>query len=101
MKTPTRFDNNPSSFKTFNYDEYTKEMLINYMESVEPNSAGGHVEDFVIGRIIDELEDVGYEDDSYYWSSQGIYHLKKYNLAVEPDFIEHVKKKMGALYGKG
>lgn len=94
MKTPTRFDKNPSDFARSEYDEQTKKMLISYMESIEPNSAGGYVEDCVTGEIKKSIPDAGYEDDSYIWSTQGIYHLKKYNLAVNPDFIEHVKNKL-------
>ena len=96
MITPTRFDKDPSSFDRYNYDEQTKKMLIDYMESIEPNSACGHVEDCVTGIVLMDMEDVGYEDGEYSWSAQGIYHLKNYNLAVYPEFIEHVKKKIGA-----
>ena len=93
MKTPTRFDDNPASFSTINYDDNTKNMLIKYMESIEPNAAGGHIEDCITGEILTSTTDMGYEDELYYWSSQGIYHLKKYNLAVDDDFIKHVKNK--------
>ena len=92
VDTPTR-DDKPNSFKRMKYDSTTKQMLINYMESINPNSAAGYVEDFVAGRIT-TIPDVGYEDDQYYWSSQDIYYLKKYNIAVESHFIDHVNKKI-------
>ena len=96
----TRFSDNPASFDVTNYNSETKNMIITYMQqAVAPCGVGGYIDDCKTGEVIHRTN-AFYEDDEYLWSDQDIYHVKKYNAAVKPDFIEHVKKKMGAEYGK-
>ncbi len=87
MDTPTRFN---SAFETMDYDNQTKNMLIDYMESFQSNSAGGYVDDCLTGTCTN-IPNEGYADGEYCWSKQGIYHIKKYNAMVYPEFISHVK----------
>ena len=89
----TRYAENPSSFSVMNYEKSTKEMLISYMSSYEATSAGGYIDDCKTGKKIMQTN-AGYDDGEYCWSTQDIYHIEKYNAAVNPDFIEHIKKKL-------
>lgn len=93
MITPTRINNDPSLFSTFQYDSNTKKRLIDYMRSINPSSAGGYVEDVFQDDIETSIPDVGYEDEEFFWSEQDIYFIEKYNLAVEKDFLDHVINK--------
>lgn len=34
-----------------------------------------------------------YTDGEYYWDSEEIYHFEKYNIKLNPAFIEHVLSK--------
>ena len=93
MLTPTRVNNDPSSFSIYPYDSKTKKILIDYMRSIEVSSAGGYVEDVFKEDTETSIPNVGYEDEKFFWSEQGIYFIEKYNLAVEKDFLEHVINK--------
>lgn len=97
MNSPTRFNNNPILFSTFEYNNDTKQMLLSYMRSVEPSSAGGYVEDCFSKDYSTDIPDMGYEDEEYFWSEQDMFFIEKYNLAVDIDFLEHVKNKMHRL----
>ena len=66
-----------------------KDTLVQYMESFEPTSVAGLVDDCRTGEIIPKTN-VGYEDGEFIWSTQDIYHLKKYDAAVSDAFIDHV-----------
>lgn len=94
MNTPTRFNNARSSFVISEYDKNTKEMLLNYMKSFDISSAGGYVEDVFAEDISTGIEDAGYQDGEYFWSNQGIFFIEKYDIAVEKDFLDHVRRKM-------
>ena len=85
-----RFAKNPANFATTDYDRATKEALLEYMESFEPCSVAGYVDDCKTGEPILNETNVGYEDGEYMWSTQDIYHIRKYNAAVKPEFIKHV-----------
>ena len=95
MNTPSRFDEKPSEFPTKIYENDTKKKILNYLKKWEPCSACGHVEDCKTGEILDTLEDLGYTDGEYSWSTQGIYHFEKYNLRLNEDFIQYVSKILG------
>lgn len=87
----TRFADNPAAFETLNYDSTTKEKLIKYMESFEPTSVAGFIDDCRTGEMVMKTN-AGFEDGFFMWSTQDIYHIKKYNAAVNKDFIDHVIK---------
>lgn len=89
----TRYADNPSQFLVSNYDPETKMMLLNYMKSFEANCVGGLVDDCKTGEVL-LITNSGYEDDEFTWTTQDIYHIEKYNAAVNPDFITHVKEMM-------
>ena len=88
----TIFEKNPSGFKTEKYAPEIKDMLLRYMRSIKPNSIAGYVDDCKIMKET-RIECAGYEDGDYCWNEQDIYHIEKYDAAVKPEFIEHVKKK--------
>lgn len=81
-----------SKLDTRTYNAEEKRMIVAYMNSQEPFAAGGTVFDRKINQKI-EIEDIGYNDGEYVWSSQDIYDISHYNAAVTDDFIEHVKTK--------
>lgn len=89
----TRFAEKPSQFLVSNYDLETKKMLLDYMKSFEADSAGGLVDDCKTGELV-LIINCGYEDEEFIWTTQDIYHIEKYNAAVDPDFIAHVKEKL-------
>lgn len=89
----TRFAENPSLFKTMDFNKDDKSMIIDYMKnSKEPCGVGGYIDDLKEGKST-QIENAFYEDDIYMWSSQDIYHIENYNAAIDPDFIIHVKDK--------
>lgn len=89
----TRFADDPTAFKTRRYDKQVKSLLIKYMESFEPNSVAGLIDDCRTGEIVFKTN-AGYEDGEFIWSTQDIYHLKKYDAAVTDAFIDHVMRQM-------
>lgn len=87
----TRFAENPAEFETRQYDADVKASIIEYMESFEPTSVAGYVDDCRTGEPI-IMTNAGYEDDEYCWSTQDIYHVKRYNAAVSDEFISHIMR---------
>lgn len=89
----TRFSDNPAGFKTREYDESLKKSIVKYMESFEPTSVAGYIEDCITGESV-MMTNAGFEDAEYRWSSQDIYHIKKYDAAVSEEFIAHIIKQV-------
>ncbi len=85
----TPFEKNPSAFGRYDYSVNDKKKIIAYMKSPEPDTALGLVWDCVEAKETRE-ENVGYEDNTFMWSSQDIYHIEKYNAAVTEDFLKHI-----------
>ena len=85
----TRFADNPADFKTRQYANSTKDRIVEYMESFEPSSVAGYVDDCKTGEPV-MITNSGYNDGEFQWSTQDIYHVKKYNAAVSDEFIRHV-----------
>ena len=77
--------------KTRAYTNEEKEKLIDFMKSVEPCAVAGHVYDCIKQEEIN-IEHVLYENDGFWWTSQDIYHLEKYNAAVTQEFYDKVMK---------
>lgn len=86
----TIFNESHSNFKVMDYKGDDKEALIAYMRSFEPCAAGPMVDDCVTGKQT-TIPNAGYEDAEYSWTTQDIYHIEKYDAAVDPDFLKHVK----------
>lgn len=79
-----------SKLDTRAYDANEKRIIIEYMSAPDPFAAGGMVFDRT-KRLKTRIEDVGYTDGTYVWSSQDMYDISNYDMAVTDDFIEHVK----------
>lgn len=88
----TRFADNPSDFKVMNYNPNEKKMILDYMKSFEMVGTCGYIDDCKTGKVI-KITNSFYDDGEYTWSKQDIYHIEKYNAAVETDFIDSIKKK--------
>ena len=86
------FAENPSDFSVTKYDPEEKKMILQYMRSFEVCGVGGHIDDCRTGRSMKETNSF-YNDGDYMWSKQDIYHIEKYDAAVDPGFAEHVKRK--------
>lgn len=70
-----------------------KTQILNYLNKYKPSA---FTSEPVFDRITDEQvyeADNGYTDGTYQWYESDIYHLKKYNLKLNDDFIEYVKLK--------
>ena len=85
----TRFSENPSIFKTMDYSVNQKTAILDYMESFNPDSVAGYIDDCKTGKRVNQTN-AGYNDGEFYWSDQDVYHVRKYNAAVSDEFIDHV-----------
>lgn len=84
-----------SNFKKRNYDIDEKKRLIQYMNTAgELCAAAGYVDDLVTGKET-RIENGGYHDGFYEWSTQEIYHIDKYNAAVSDEFLKRALEKVG------
>ena len=72
-----------------------KSEILNYMKSFSEPSA--YTSQPVIDRFTNqELNKINnaFSDGTYTWYADEIYHLEKYNLKLNCDFIEHVLNKL-------
>lgn len=73
--------------ETTKLDSAVKNAVLKYMSSFPITAvAAGSFEDAVTGREVDGSY-TAYNDGVFRWTTCDIYHLKKYNLALNPDFI--------------
>ena len=49
--------------------------------------------DYVKNVVVEDRIDSGYYDGEYYWDETDIYHLEKYNMPINQEFIEYVLSK--------
>lgn len=71
-----------------------KETVLRFLQAYYPNLAtSGKVIDNITGKEVCNLLDCGYYDGEYYWDETDIYHLEKYNMPINPEFIEYVLSK--------
>lgn len=71
-----------------------KNVLLDYLTAFYPNfSTTGRVYDNVKRITVESIVDNGYYDGEYYWDETDIYHLKKYNMPINPEFIKYVLTK--------
>jgi len=67
---------------------------LQFLQAYYPNVASsGTVIDNVTGEEVIDLYDCGYYDGKYYWDETDIYHLEKYNMPINQEFIEYVLSK--------
>lgn len=71
-----------------------KRLVMEYLTGFYPNlSTTGRVYDNVKKVVVESKIDNGYFDGEYYWDETDIFHLDKYNMPLNPDFIEYVLSK--------
>lgn len=85
----TMYEAEPAKFSQCEYTQREKEKLLEYMRGFEFFAVAGMVYDCVTGECT-RVENLGYADEEFSWSSQDIYHLEKYNAAVAESFFSKV-----------
>lgn len=83
------------SIKSFIVDnvDYDKDKVVKYLEGfTRIASCPRAAIDCVSGQQISRSFFV-FEDDKYRWSDFLIYHIKKYNIRLPQDFIDHIMEK--------
>lgn len=69
-------------------DASKKDAVITYMRSFPTRAvAAGYFEDVVTEKEV-IADYVAYDDGVFSWNTCDIYHLEKYDLALNPDFIK-------------
>lgn len=79
--------------KTIFMGEPKKEKgLINqYFKKFKPNFAtSAFVTDRITNQKVDGHYNMGYEYNGYFWNEEDIYHFKKYDMPLNPDFVKFV-----------
>ena len=69
------------------YSSKEKLNLLKYMRAFEPFAVAGKVYDCRTGERL-KTENAGYNDGTYIWTEEDIYHIEKYNAAVTEDFLK-------------
>ena len=80
---------NPAEFAVRTYEESEKKKLLEYMRSFEFFEVAGLIEDCKTGEMLKE-ENLGFNDGTFVWCSQDIYHLERYDAAACEEFIKKV-----------
>lgn len=71
-----------------------KQLILDYLTAFRPNlTTTGRVFDYVKNVVVEDRIDSGYYDGKYYWDETDIYHLEKYNMPINQEFIEYVLSK--------
>jgi hypothetical protein len=71
--------------------EYS-DIILNYIKEHEEYSVSPHrVVDQYTGKNTD-LTSITYTDGSYWWRTEDIYHIEKYNVKLRQDFVDYVLK---------
>lgn len=79
----------PGGFEKRDYTPAEKKKVLDYMKSIEPCASCGRI--FDCEKMKDtELENVGFDDGSFIWTSQDRYHVDRYNASVTNAFIDHI-----------
>ena len=85
----TMFEKDPARFEVRTYEASEKKKILEYMRSFEFFEVAGRVEDCKTGEMLKE-ENLGFNDGTFIWSSQDIYHLERYDAAACEEFIKKV-----------
>lgn len=78
-----------SALDVIEYGVSEKKKVIAYMQSFEPYAVAGQIVDCVTGERLKEA-DIGYTDGEFRWTSQDVYHIKKYNAAISNEFYKKI-----------
>lgn len=84
-----------SEFKKLMSDKpiQEKNKILNYLNKYKPSAFTSEpVFDKITGEQVYEVDN-GHTDGTYQWYESDIYHLRKYNLKLNDDFIEYVLSK--------
>jgi hypothetical protein len=73
--------------------DYDKSKIIQYLESFKHKAScpRAAIDCLTKEKINDSF--LIYEDDSYRWADFFIYHIKKYNIKLPDEFVQHVLSK--------
>lgn len=75
-----------------------KEKVLKYLTLFYPNfSSSGKIYDSVINKEIEHTCNLGYFDGVYFWNDADTYYIKKYDMPLKPEFIEHAVKKLSEI----
>lgn len=70
-----------------------KDLVLGYMRSCTyVGWSMAYVKDEVTG-IETDVTACGYRENGFQWSSSDIYHLEKYDLPLNPEFLDYVRSK--------
>ncbi len=67
-----------------------KQRILKFLNSVPFDcAAAGYFNDVITGELMESISWVGYESGQWFWDSQDIYHFEKYDLELDPEFIQY------------
>lgn len=67
-----------------------KDAVIDFMERFDPSAvAAGYVVDAKTGETVTGLTECAYTSGDWQWNARDTYHLRKYDLELNPEFIEY------------
>ena len=89
------YDDAPSMREFFSSKPYTfQKEVIKYMESCQIDCVRTRLpKDAFTGEFM-HIEEYIQSDEKYIWTSPLIYYVKKYNLRLPEDFVQHVLTKI-------
>ena len=65
-----------------------KQRVLSFMSSLDPvAAAAGYVRDEMTGEYAIGVTELAYEHAGWEWYQRDIYHLDKYDVELDPDFI--------------
>lgn len=74
------------------YDKDEKATVLSYLKKFEAASfTSAPVVDAFTNEIVADADN-GYTDGEYTWYESEVYYFDKYDLKLDKDFIEHIKK---------
>lgn len=67
-----------------------KGAILAYLSKVKPAAvAAGYFTDAVTGELMVGIDNMGYIDGDFSWSTGDVYHFEKYDHELSPAFREH------------
>lgn len=75
-----------------------KECVLKYLTYFYPNfSSSGKIHDCVLDKDVERSCNLSYFDGVYFWNDADIYHIKKYDMPLDPEFVEYAVKRLSDL----
>ena len=66
-----------------------KQAALSFMRSFEPvAAAAGYVYNEVAGSYADGITELAHQHEDWEWYQRDIYHFEKYDLELDPGFID-------------